>query len=806
MPDRHANYRFAGFVLDVGERRLHAGDREVYLPPKTFETLLHLVERPGHLVTKSELLDAIWPGVAVTENALTRCIKEVRAALDDDVHAPRCVETVPRVGYRFIAPVEVVSPPPVSPSLAEPAPDGAIPALPAMEAEAPAPAPQIPDEAGALARQGAAATWGRRALSVAALTFLVLLVPVGSYLATPPGQTLGFGPRDFVVVTDLDNQTGESLFDRSLSTAFTSLLEQSRFANVFPRAGAAASLQRMGKGRGEVIDEEIGREICQREHIRGLVAVSIARVGAKYALAARLIAPPTGLVVRSRVEYADDRDGILDALRTLASGVRRDLGESLVSIRTADRPLERVTTSSLKALQLYSDGLALWDKGEHMAAVQLYQDAVVEDPGFAQAHAALGAAYYSFVFADPAKGKAHFEKAMALSERVSDREQRGIRLAFEHQQGHWETAYDLYRGYLQRYPDDFRIRYNFGNLLRSMWRWDEAIGQYQEVLRVAPNHTSAHVNLATSCTPGRRYAEALRHWERAFEIEPSLLTTGNLNHEYGFALVRAGNPGKAREVFAKGLSSSVKAAALRSLAFLDMYDGKYRQAQQRLGEAIQLNAANGTALNEARTRLFLAMALNARGLVADSRRELVAAAAKAGEASAAPWVLGRIGVEMARAGAVREAGDVLQQVLAKTDQRNPEQVAELRRLEGEVALAGGDRQRAAERLTLDVNVRLSAFSVASLARFHRLTGDQEKASGLYEQLLGMDNIALGFEPQEDWLTAHYWMANLSLAAGNPEKAKHLSGTLLEKWREGDPDLPMLVRTKALAAEAGKRTR
>ena len=107
MLNGQTRYRFAGFVLDVGERRLHVDGRDLYLPPRTFETLRFLVERPGHLVTKTELLDALWPGVAVTENALTRCISEVRAALDDDVHAPRCIETVPRVGYRFIAPVEV---------------------------------------------------------------------------------------------------------------------------------------------------------------------------------------------------------------------------------------------------------------------------------------------------------------------------------------------------------------------------------------------------------------------------------------------------------------------------------------------------------------------------------------------------------------------------------------------------------------------------------------------------------------------------------------------------------------------------
>ncbi len=65
--------------------------------------LRYLVDNPGRLVTKDELLAAVWPGVIVTENSLTRCIMEVRRVLDDDAASPRCIETVPRRGYRWIA-------------------------------------------------------------------------------------------------------------------------------------------------------------------------------------------------------------------------------------------------------------------------------------------------------------------------------------------------------------------------------------------------------------------------------------------------------------------------------------------------------------------------------------------------------------------------------------------------------------------------------------------------------------------------------------------------------------------------------
>src|SRR5262249_12376841 len=75
----------------------------VPLRPKTFAFLQYLAERPGELVTKRALLDAVWPGVAVTEDVLRLSARELRAALGDQVTAPRYVATVPRLGYRFIA-------------------------------------------------------------------------------------------------------------------------------------------------------------------------------------------------------------------------------------------------------------------------------------------------------------------------------------------------------------------------------------------------------------------------------------------------------------------------------------------------------------------------------------------------------------------------------------------------------------------------------------------------------------------------------------------------------------------------------
>ena len=99
-------YRFADLVLDVPNRRLTRRGAEIYLAPKTFDTLLVLVQRHGHLVTKRALLDAVWNDTAVTANALTQQISDLRDVLEDDARRPRFIRTLPRVGFTFIAPVE----------------------------------------------------------------------------------------------------------------------------------------------------------------------------------------------------------------------------------------------------------------------------------------------------------------------------------------------------------------------------------------------------------------------------------------------------------------------------------------------------------------------------------------------------------------------------------------------------------------------------------------------------------------------------------------------------------------------------
>src|SRR5262249_14729294 len=108
---------FEPFRLDVANQCLWRGDTRVPLMPKPFAVLQYLVEHPGHLVTHEQLLEAIWPDTYVQPEVLRRYILEIRRALGDSADTPQFVQTLPKRGYQFIAPVVDDTVPPALDSL-----------------------------------------------------------------------------------------------------------------------------------------------------------------------------------------------------------------------------------------------------------------------------------------------------------------------------------------------------------------------------------------------------------------------------------------------------------------------------------------------------------------------------------------------------------------------------------------------------------------------------------------------------------------------------------------------------------------
>src|SRR5687768_18612749 len=100
------SFRFDRFLLDPRDRRLSRDDVPVEVNGRYLDALILMVRDAGRLVSKDRFLDEVWRGVPVTDEALTQCIKTLRRVLGDDAARPRFIETVPKHGYRFIAPVE----------------------------------------------------------------------------------------------------------------------------------------------------------------------------------------------------------------------------------------------------------------------------------------------------------------------------------------------------------------------------------------------------------------------------------------------------------------------------------------------------------------------------------------------------------------------------------------------------------------------------------------------------------------------------------------------------------------------------
>jgi Tol biopolymer transport system component/DNA-binding winged helix-turn-helix (wHTH) protein len=109
-----ARYRWDDFTLDLDRYRLDRKGVPLSLEPKAFDLLALMVSQPGHIFTRQEIFDTIWPGTAVTDHALTRVIEQLRRVLGDDVRDARYLETVPTRGYRWIRPVEILTSEPVA--------------------------------------------------------------------------------------------------------------------------------------------------------------------------------------------------------------------------------------------------------------------------------------------------------------------------------------------------------------------------------------------------------------------------------------------------------------------------------------------------------------------------------------------------------------------------------------------------------------------------------------------------------------------------------------------------------------------
>lgn len=632
--------------------------------------------------------------------------------------------------------------------------------------------------------------WVFAALIVCGLVAWLLFFPSGE---------IPFQERDWIVITDFDNQTGDDVFDKSLNTALRVNIQQSRYINVFPASRVKETLQRMGREEQGSLTEEVAGEVALREGLKAVLSCKIDQVGEVYNLTSSIIDPTTQVALRTEDAQALSKDRVLAALDDLAGQIRKDLGESLKDIQDQRVRLPEATTSSLEALKLYAEGVFARGQRHDDEAVALLNQALELDPEFAMANAQLGAIYYWG--GHRVDGDKHFSKALELLDRLTERERLTIEAWIPAYRGNRDEATIKYKVYLRKYPDDTRAWHNLAHNYLMLHRFDEAIEAFNRHLELYPTSASAFINLATCYTATDRFELAIENYKKGFELNPQYLKVKNLNSEYGFTLVAMGDLEKAEEVFNLLLEGdeSLQAGGHRHMALLNMYQGKFSRAEQQLNEAIRLNNTLGNTLSEYRDRIFLVTAHRNRGLKRKAVEELATALEIRKRSNIGPWWLQLAAKIYARMGMPAEAEALFEEVSSQVNEENRTDRATMNLLQGEIALARGKAAEAVEYMERAYLLREDIYVLESVAYAYAQMRDLDKAVEKYSGIIG--NVDLGWESQDCWVQAHYQLGKIYTENEEPEKALRHLERFVELWKDGEPDLPALkdarIKIKAL---------
>jgi DNA-binding SARP family transcriptional activator/tetratricopeptide (TPR) repeat protein len=632
----------------------------------------------------------------------------------------------------------------------------------------------------------------RIALAVGALVLLVAaLLPI---LNDWWGGSADIAPaaRERVLIADVENTTGESIFDGTIPVALAVGLAQSQRLHVVSPERIRQTLVRMRlAGADTLLDEKLGREIARRDGVRFVIVPAVRRIAQRYELSARVVDPPSGGVLSlSSVTVAGQND-VIDALDRLARHLRRRLGESAFLLATRPATLPGITTHSLAALEKYAAGLRAFNHGRWAEAESLWSDAVAIDSTFATAHAARGMhAYFTNRALD---GEAHFARALAHLDGLPERERTMIRIRIESWRGNRDASIALLRAFLIEHPDDLEALGRLGYDYLRTNRDSEGRDVFRRILALDSLDHSALINLATVEKSLGEFDSAIAHYRRAFALAPGTETeNSNINLEFGGTYVLAGALDSAAAVFSRMLDGdrNVRARGLRSLAFLTMLRGRYAEASRHLTEAIRLNRIQQAGTSELRNRLLLATSLAQRGLTPASAAELDSAFTVALRFDADPILVFWLGKALARNGDAQRAAALLDTLDAKRHPDNAIARAAADALRGEILVARGSPATALNHFEVALRLDSSAVTLESLANAVASAGDLERATALYDELASTP--IFGFEAQEDWRMAPYWLARLAERRGDTSLAARNYERFLEAWSEAEPSLPILL--------------
>lgn len=452
-------YRFGRFELEPAERRLSEAGTPIALTPKVFDTLVLLVERAGHVVSKDELMKALWPRGYVDESNLTKHIWLIRRALGDGEDESGFIETVPKVGYRFVAPVTVGEdlPAPAAPPLAPAPPASATPAVDAGVTAMPsAPA------AGAVARTGRHGILGRPVVLLTALATALLVLGVGWRLARSPSAPAPPSHRGRTVALVGFSNLSRNPKDAWLAPALSEMLGA--------ELSVAENLQ--------VLPDELVRDASSdlsAPAAGGYSPATLARLrqrlGADYAVSGSYLVNGSSDDAPLRVDIAlqDARTGAVLASVTNQSGLSGLLA-LVTRAGTALRGKLGAPTPDPATLGLVANtrppnvdvarrlGFAL-DALEHYDAARARDEllaAVAEAPRYAPAYAYLAEAWGALGYRDKALAAA--EQAAQDSANLPPEQRLHAAAVAQTAHGEWSKAADAWQDLTRLRPANLEYR------------------------------------------------------------------------------------------------------------------------------------------------------------------------------------------------------------------------------------------------------------------------------------------------------------------------------------------------------------
>jgi DNA-binding winged helix-turn-helix (wHTH) protein/TolB-like protein len=490
---------FGPFTLDLLRCELLRDGHAVALRPKAFDLLACLTSRPGEVLTKDQLIAAVWPGLVVTDDSLTQCVHELRSALGE---TGSLLKTVPRRGYRLDAVVEFVASKAAYPRTV----DSGVPVNPVQ-----APARAKPGRRRRALLAGAG-------LLVAILTLAVLALNSGSRKPAPSA------PHFSLVLLPLDS------LDESTSSGFADALT----ADLNAELGRLASVLVISTGtaatyKGKPADP---REVSRALGVRYVVRGTVQRSGDEVRLALAMVDGESGAQHWAQ-SFAIERARLRSAVDEVAQQVARSLNVQMY--RSGGTRAAVLSPEQVQADDLAMHGWGVYFRGlsreNFLAALPLFEQAVAKDPrsilgwGGVAVINGLGARIGWL----PDRGAAirRVEFASARLDEL-DSEHLFALLAKQHLTaiaGDWEGHVLVMRSTIQRYPNHAPSYSGLGTGLLSLGRFDECLGLTQRAIRLSPRDPllgAWHLNLGICHFMRGEYADASASARLAVQLSPTL--------------------------------------------------------------------------------------------------------------------------------------------------------------------------------------------------------------------------------------------------------------------------------------------